>query len=75
MNFSAPVAAPPRMPPPPVVGKLVIAQFDYSAQAADELSLQKGCVVEVTDDSDSGWWEGKYGGKKGIFPANYVKPK
>jgi len=28
----------------------------YEAQKADELSLNKGVVVEVVRRSDNGWW-------------------
>jgi len=77
---TATAAVPLRMPPPPKAppvpaSRLVVAQFDYAAQDADELALRKGCVVEVLDDSDGGWWRGKCAGKTGMFPANYVKPK
>lgn len=53
------------------------ALYDYSAQGEDELSLQRGQIVEVlsTDSKisgDEGWWTGKIGDKVGIFPANFV---
>jgi len=53
------------------------AVFDYEATADDELSLQKGDVVEVlSKDSlvsgDEGWWTGMIADRVGIFPSNYV---
>lgn len=59
------------------VANLWTAYYDYEAQGEDELSLQKGQVVEVlSKDSkisgDIGWWTGKIGDKVGIFPSNFV---
>ncbi|XP_058809032.1 mitogen-activated protein kinase kinase kinase 10 isoform X2 [Phymastichus coffea] len=56
---------------------LFTALYDYIAQGEDELSLQRGEIVEVlSKDSkisgDEGWWTGKIRGKVGIFPANFV---
>ncbi|KAK9680463.1 Protein tyrosine and serine/threonine kinase [Popillia japonica] len=63
-----------RNPMPPA---LWTALYDYDAQGEDELSLQKGQVVEVLSEDakisgDEGWWTGKIGDKVGIFPANFV---
>lgn len=44
------------------------------AEAEDELSLNIGDVVEVLrKDVAEGWWEGKLGGKIGVFPDNFVE--
>lgn len=53
------------------------ALYDYEAQGEDELSLQRGEIVEVLSfdskiSGDEGWWTGKIGDKVGIFPANFV---
>ncbi|XP_056631958.1 mitogen-activated protein kinase kinase kinase 11 isoform X2 [Diorhabda sublineata] len=61
-------------PPPPY---LRTALYDYDAQGEDELSLQKGQIVEVLSEDakisgDEGWWTGKIGDKVGIFPSNFV---
>lgn len=44
------------------------------AASNDELSFDKGVTIDVLDDTDSGWWKGRVGGKEGIFPSNYVSP-
>ena len=56
---------------------LCTALFDYEAQGEDELSLQRGEVVEILSkdakiSGDEGWWTGKINDKVGIFPSNFV---
>ena len=58
---------------------LWLAIYDYSAQGEDELTLQKGDVIEVLSkdykiSGDEGWWTGKCNGKVGVFPCNFVAP-
>ncbi|KAM3614497.1 uncharacterized protein V6R79_015444 [Siganus canaliculatus] len=51
---------------------LVLTAFE--ANMADELSMKMGDVVKnVTKASEEGWLEGELRGKRGIFPANFVK--
>ncbi len=55
------------------------AIYDYAAQGEDELSLNKGDVIEVLSkdykiSGDEGWWTGKCDGKVGVFPCNFVAP-
>jgi hypothetical protein len=50
-----------------------IALYTYSGETGD-LSFQEGDVISITK-SDGDWWEGTVNGRKGIFPANYVKMK
>ena len=47
--------------------------FDYEACDSDELGLSEGNIVEITDDSEEGWWHGKCKGKVGMFPSNFVE--
>lgn len=50
---------------------LAIVTQDYSAQAPEELSLQKNRIVTVLDRNVAeGWWKGDLNGKIGVFPAN-----
>ena len=49
------------------------ALYTYSGESGD-LSFQEGDVISITK-SDGDWWEGTLNGRKGIFPANYVKMK
>lgn len=49
------------------------AQFDHSPQDHLELALQKGDIVEILSEDDSGWWKAEKLGKIGIVPAPYVE--
>ncbi|KAL6052487.1 unconventional myosin-Ia [Balamuthia mandrillaris] len=55
----------------PVVCK-VKAQHDYEARNARELSFRAGDIINVTQKSSSGTWQGELNGKTGAFPATYV---
>ncbi|XP_074033661.1 cbl-associated protein isoform X4 [Leptinotarsa decemlineata] len=49
------------------------AKYNFVAQTHLELSLARGELVTITRKVDDNWFEGKIGGRKGIFPANYVE--
>lgn len=56
-----------------VIGRAKVT-FEYKAEAADELDLTVGCIIEITDKEVSdGWWEGCINGKVGVFPDNFVQ--
>lgn len=69
--------APPVAPPAPPAAKsgsnMVEALYDHEAEEEDELSFSAGDFVEVIDKPDGGWWRGRFNGKEGLFPSNYVK--
>ncbi|XP_010872714.3 NADPH oxidase organizer 1a [Esox lucius] len=46
----------------------------YSANNADEVSVEIGSVVEILQKSDNGWWLIRYQGQTGYIPAMYLKP-
>lgn len=47
---------------------------DFEGTMPDELGVKMGDVVKnVTKSSEDGWLHGELKGKKGIFPANFVK--
>ncbi|KAK9874664.1 hypothetical protein WA026_005486 [Henosepilachna vigintioctopunctata] len=48
------------------------AKYNFLAKTHLELSLAKGEMVIITRRVDSNWYEGKIGGRRGIFPASYV---
>ncbi|XP_065184888.1 SH3 and PX domain-containing protein 2B-like isoform X1 [Sycon ciliatum] len=52
--------------------KFVTTQ-EYKAQARDEISFEKGVVVEVVQKNLEGWWRVRYQGKEGIVPAAYLQ--
>lgn len=49
------------------------AKYNFIAQTHLELSLAKGELVVLTRKVDDNWFEGKIGGRKGIFPVSYVE--
>jgi len=49
------------------------AKFNFQAQSAVELSLNKGELVTLTRRVDDNWFEGKIANRKGIFPVSYVE--
>lgn len=57
----------------------MIVTASYKATGPEQLSLEKGQLIQVKKKNSSGWWEGEtqVKGKKkevGWFPATYVKP-
>ena len=54
------------------IGKCKVL-YDYAAQQYDELSIQKGDIINIYEKQADGWWQGELRGKVGIFPATYVE--
>jgi len=52
----------------------VVALYKYQKQNHDELSFEKGCVINVINKLDADWWTGELNGQTGVFPSNYVAP-
>jgi signal transducing adaptor molecule len=51
----------------------VRALYDFNPSENGELKLQKGQILDVTDNSTfADWWKGTSNGQTGIFPSNYV---
>uniref|UniRef100_A0A8C0U781 SH3 domain-containing protein n=1 Tax=Cyanistes caeruleus TaxID=156563 RepID=A0A8C0U781_CYACU len=63
---------------PPLTASLrrCVALHSYTAQAPDELELQKGEGVRVFGKDQDGWLRGMslVTGRVGLFPGNYVTP-
>lgn len=51
----------------------VLVEYDYTAQAQDELTIKKGDVIKEVIKKQGGWWEGLLNEKRGMFPDNFVK--
>jgi hypothetical protein len=47
--------------------------YDYTAQTAEEITVQKDSVVLILDKSLGHWWKVELEGSKGFVPANYVE--
>ncbi|XP_029004529.1 SH3 and PX domain-containing protein 2A isoform X4 [Betta splendens] len=45
----------------------------YTSQGKDEVSFEKGVIVEVIQKNLEGWWYIRYLGKEGWAPASYLK--
>ncbi|KAF0028471.1 hypothetical protein F2P81_019558 [Scophthalmus maximus] len=56
-----------------VDGMEAVVEFDYEAQQDDELSLTVGDIIVSIRRDDGGWWEGELGGRRGLFPDNFVR--
>ncbi|KAG0259624.1 SH3-domain kinase binding protein 1 [Mortierella polycephala] len=55
---------------------MYIVHHHYAAEKDDELNLEIGELISVSDMSDPGWWVGETvkDGKTGWFPSNFVEP-
>uniref|UniRef100_UPI003AAEE261 SH3 domain-containing protein 21 isoform X3 n=1 Tax=Centroberyx gerrardi TaxID=166262 RepID=UPI003AAEE261 len=52
----------------------VLVLMDFEGTMGDEMTVRTGDVVKnVTKASEEGWLDGELRGKRGIFPANFVK--
>uniref|UniRef100_A0A673A694 SH3 and cysteine-rich domain-containing protein 2 n=1 Tax=Sphaeramia orbicularis TaxID=375764 RepID=A0A673A694_9TELE len=50
-----------------------VALYKFLPQEKNDLELQPGDRIQVTDDSNEDWWKGKSKDKVGFFPANFVQ--
>lgn len=51
---------------------IVIAIADYVSNEEYDLEFTRGDVIKVSSQSNSGWWEGSIGDRRGFFPSTYV---
>lgn len=49
-----------------------IAVADYKSDEPRDLSFTRGDKIKVTNQHGSGWWEGEFQGRKGLFPRNFI---
>ncbi|KFA79649.1 hypothetical protein S40288_04095 [Stachybotrys chartarum IBT 40288] len=71
----APAPEPAQRPESPAggSGRTATALYDYEAAEDNELSFPEDAKVTGLEFPDEDWWFGHYGGKSGLFPANYVQ--
>ncbi|KAI1289470.1 Rho guanine nucleotide exchange factor 6 [Halotydeus destructor] len=55
------------------VTEIVRAIYDFQGQNNDELCIQKGNLITLTQTPEGGWYEGTFEGVTGWFPSNYVE--
>eukprot|EP01116_Phalansterium_solitarium_P019518 TRINITY_DN5483_c0_g2_i2.p1 TRINITY_DN5483_c0_g2~~TRINITY_DN5483_c0_g2_i2.p1 ORF type:complete len:776 (+),score=196.33 TRINITY_DN5483_c0_g2_i2:60-2387(+) len=48
------------------------ALYDYEPQQAKEMRLRAGDTVTVLKMTETGWWSGTIGDRKGWFPSDFV---
>lgn len=58
--------------------KFLQAKFDFEAEASHELSIHRGDIISVLEETSSGWWTGqiidheqRQLSGQGLFPVNY----
>ncbi|XP_076839345.1 LOW QUALITY PROTEIN: intersectin-1-like [Brachyhypopomus gauderio] len=56
------------------LGEEYIAMYTYESSEQGDLTFQQGDVITVLR-REGDWWTGTAGGRTGVFPSNYVKPK
>ncbi|XP_046354990.1 growth factor receptor-bound protein 2-like [Haliotis rufescens] len=49
------------------------AAYNFAPSDAEELSFQKGDVLNILEKVDDNWWRGELNGNEGLVPANYLK--
>lgn len=49
-----------------------MASYPYVSDEPGDLTFSLGDIISVVK-SDGEWWTGSFGGRSGIFPANFVK--
>ena len=82
-SVSAASIAGKKKPPPPVPAKrmpsiqvqYVTALYDFDGQNEGDLAFREGDRIRVMKKTESvdDWWDGEVEGRKGAFPANYVR--
>ncbi|XP_073400258.1 unconventional myosin-If isoform X4 [Dendrobates tinctorius] len=60
-------------PPVKPTGPRCRAIYQYIGQDVDELSFNVNDVIDILLEDSSGWWKGRFHGKEGLFPGNYVQ--
>jgi phosphoketolase len=57
------------------IGVPVRAIYDYDGVEEDELTFKAGDIItKLSEMDDQGWCEGRFQGKLGLFPSDYVEP-
>ncbi|KAJ8374484.1 hypothetical protein SKAU_G00050640 [Synaphobranchus kaupii] len=73
ISQSRPPPAPSSRPKPKPQGPRCRALYQYVGQDVDEISFDVNDVIDLLNDDASGWWRGRFKGKEGLFPGNYVE--
>lgn len=49
------------------------ALYEFQPQNPDEIRLVVGAKIRIINRADANWWEGECNGRRGMFPATYVR--
>lgn len=49
-----------------------IVLYPYTPQREDELELFEGTEIEIISTADPYWYQGRYDGRIGLVPSNYL---
>ncbi|KAH8109590.1 hypothetical protein DFH11DRAFT_1627110 [Phellopilus nigrolimitatus] len=62
-------------PPSPLRTQRAKALWDYNENGSDpnDLSFRAGDIIELISETNPDWWTGKFNGRQGLFPSNYVE--
>ena len=44
-----------------------------SVQDPDDLTFVQGDIIEIVEENNPDWWTGRFQGREGLFPSNYVE--
>ncbi|VDC06858.1 unnamed protein product [Peniophora sp. CBMAI 1063] len=75
---SMPVVNNARSPPPPAPTRRTtqartLWAYNEDGSEPNDLSFRAGDVIEIVDETNADWWTGRYNGREGLFPSNYVE--
>uniref|UniRef100_A0A3P8WP09 Myosin IF n=1 Tax=Cynoglossus semilaevis TaxID=244447 RepID=A0A3P8WP09_CYNSE len=60
-------------PQPKPQGPRCRALYQYIGQDTDEISFDVNDIIDLIQEDPSGWWKGRFRGREGLFPGNYVE--
>ncbi|XP_036377073.1 unconventional myosin-If [Megalops cyprinoides] len=60
-------------PQPRPQGPRCRALYQYVGQDVDEISFEINDIIDLLSEDPSGWWRGRFQGREGLFPGNYVE--
>ncbi|KAL5253947.1 hypothetical protein ACHWQZ_G013645 [Mnemiopsis leidyi] len=60
-------------PPPAPQEEYCEALYEFQPQNPDEIKLVVGAKIRIISRADANWWEGECNGRRGMFPATYVR--